>query len=93
MGLTPSAYLSFLCTSEHPLLVCCFLCFFLGTRDGEWFQEQFGASGTPHTEVDMLGTELKQLASEMSCRVASMRKAFSLTPLSFLLQDLKPRQI
>lgn len=62
-------HLSFFCTGEspllHPLLVHCFLCFFLHTGDGEWCQEEFGASGVLCTETDVLSEELEQLGSEM----------------------------
>lgn len=94
-GLTalPSPHLFFFCTGKRPLLVHSFLCFLLGTRDGEWCQEEFAVKGTLHTDTKVLGMESEQFGSEADLREASMRIAFNLMSLSFLVRGLKSRHI
>lgn len=47
---------------EHPLLVCVFLCFFFGTKDGDWRREELGAGEVLHTDAHVLDAEYEHLA-------------------------------
>lgn len=74
MGLTE---LSISCTTERPLSVSCFLCFFLSTGDEERWQKEHCAEGVLCMDTEMLSTNVEQFGSETGLRATSMSRTFS----------------